>query len=78
MERFSESARSLEDDGESSCEDDTDNEAMDEELLQLSVPTSQESEPPMQNHPTGAEPPKVEAKVGAQEEAGVHALRTWM
>ena len=67
MERFSESARSLEDDGESSCKDDADDEAMDEE--QLSVLTSQKSEPPTQNHSMGTESPKVKGEVGAQEEA---------
>ena len=70
-ERFSKSARASEDDGESSGEDNTDNELADEESLQLSVPTSQESEPSTQNHPMGAELLKVKAEVGAQEEAGI-------
>ena len=61
--RFSESARLLEDDGESSHEDDTDDKPTDGESSQLSVPISQEPDPLTQNHPTGAEPLKVEAEV---------------
>ena len=67
---LSKSMRSSEDDGESSREDNTDDKAADKESSQLSTLTSQESEPPAQNLPVGAEPPKVKAEVGAQEEAG--------
>ena len=67
-ESFSESTRSSESEGESSHEDDADDEDASKESLQQSVPTSQESEPPLPNDPTGAEPSKVEAKHGAQEE----------
>ena len=65
MERFSESVRPSEDDGGSSCKDDAD-----EELLQLSVLVSQESEPSTQNHPTGLNPQKLRLKLELRRRLG--------
>ena len=67
-ERFSESERSSESESGSSSKDDADDEGTDKESLQLSLPTSQESEVPSANDPTGAEPSTGEAKHGAPEE----------